>query len=70
MMNNNDNEDLRAEVIRNTGNVSVNFKYFKFRTLPGEETTYVFKFPFPKYRSYNANRASVFYKHISRTINF
>ena len=69
-MNNDTNDELKAEVIQNIGNVSMNFKYFDFRTFSREEKKHVFKFPFPKYRSYETNRASVFYKHISRTVNF
>lgn len=64
------NEALKSEIIENTGNVSMNFKCFKFRTFELEENMHVCKFPFPKYRSYEVAKASVLYKHISRMANF
>lgn len=63
------NEALKSEMIENTGNVSMNFKCFKFKTFELAENRHVLKFPFPKYRSYEDEKPSVLYKHISRIVD-
>ncbi len=68
-MINNENKQLKTELTESLRNTSVNFKHFTFRSYNQAERPLVFKFPFPKYRSFEVNAASVFYKHISRTLN-
>lgn len=69
MNKDNIDETLKSEVGKNMANVSMNFKYFQFRTFGLAEGDGITRFPFPKYRSFQADKASVFYKHISRIIN-
>jgi len=63
------NEELRTEMLRSTGNVSINFKYFKFRTYDLNEQVVILNYSFPKYRSFEGKGAPVFYKHISRMVD-
>lgn len=67
-MNKDDHAELKGEVIKNMGNVSMNFKYFEFKAAEQGEKKEQINFSFPKYRSFEADAATLFYKNLSRIV--